>query len=44
MHSQLFNSFQGMALWKDVTYNSRGFIIQTSILREIARLHDAYFE
>ncbi|CAF1066034.1 unnamed protein product [Adineta steineri] len=34
----------GMALWKDVTYNSRGFLMQTSILREIARIHDAYFE
>ncbi|CAF0787906.1 unnamed protein product [Didymodactylos carnosus] len=34
----------GVALWKDVTYNSRGFLLQTSILREIARIHDAYFE
>ncbi|CAF2034690.1 unnamed protein product [Rotaria magnacalcarata] len=34
----------GMALWKDVTYNARGFLMQTSILREIARIHDAYFE
>ncbi|CAF1275673.1 unnamed protein product [Adineta ricciae] len=34
----------GMAFWKDVTYNSRGFLMQTSILREIARIHDAYFE
>ncbi|CAF3796253.1 unnamed protein product, partial [Rotaria sp. Silwood1] len=33
----------GMAIWKDVTNNSRGFLIQTSILREIARIHDAYF-
>ena len=36
--------FQGMALWKDVTYNSRGFLMQTAILREVARIHDAYFE
>lgn len=36
--------FKGMALWKDVTYNARGFLMQTSILREIARIHDAYFE
>ncbi|CAF2382637.1 unnamed protein product [Rotaria sp. Silwood2] len=34
----------GVAIWKDVTNNSRGFLIQTSILREIARIHDAYFE
>ncbi|CAF4724464.1 unnamed protein product [Rotaria sp. Silwood1] len=34
----------GMAIWKDVTNNSRGFLIQSSILREIARIHDAYFE
>ncbi|CAF0874104.1 unnamed protein product [Adineta ricciae] len=34
----------GMAVWKDVTYNSRGFLMQTSILREITRVHDAYFE
>ncbi|CAF4043406.1 unnamed protein product [Rotaria magnacalcarata] len=34
----------GMSLWKDVTNNTRGFLIQTSILREIARIHDAYFE
>ncbi|CAF0774571.1 unnamed protein product [Rotaria sordida] len=34
----------GVAVWKDVTNNSRGFLIQTSVLREIARIHDAYFE
>ncbi|CAF1445673.1 unnamed protein product, partial [Adineta steineri] len=34
----------GMAFWKDVTYNSRGFLMQTPILRETARIHDAYFE
>lgn len=34
----------GAAVWKDLTNNSRGFQMQTSILREIARLHDAHFE
>ncbi|CAF1306336.1 unnamed protein product, partial [Didymodactylos carnosus] len=34
----------GVIIWKDVTYNSQGFIMQMSILREIARIHDAYFE
>ncbi|CAF2382653.1 unnamed protein product [Rotaria sp. Silwood2] len=34
----------GMAIWKDVTNNSRSFLIQTSILREIAQFHNAYFE
>ncbi|CAF1295616.1 unnamed protein product [Rotaria sordida] len=34
----------GVAIWKDVTNNSRGFLIQTSILREIARIHQAFFE
>ncbi|CAF5114791.1 unnamed protein product [Rotaria sp. Silwood1] len=33
----------GMAIWKDVT-NSRGFLIQTSILHEIARIHHGFFE
>ncbi|CAF4082602.1 unnamed protein product, partial [Rotaria sordida] len=34
----------GVTIWKDVTNNSRGFLIQTSILREIARIHQAFFE
>ncbi|CAF3687580.1 unnamed protein product [Rotaria sp. Silwood1] len=34
----------GMAIWKDITNNSRGILIQTSILREIARIRNAYFE
>ncbi|CAF4428057.1 unnamed protein product, partial [Rotaria socialis] len=33
-----------VAVWKDVTNNSRAFLIQPAILREIARIHDAYFE
>ncbi|CAF1320961.1 unnamed protein product, partial [Rotaria sordida] len=33
-----------VAVWKDVTHNSRAFLIQPSILREIARIHNAYFE
>ncbi|CAF3628955.1 unnamed protein product [Rotaria sp. Silwood1] len=33
----------GMVIWKDVT-NSRGFLIQTSILHEIARIHHGFFE
>ncbi|CAF4200889.1 unnamed protein product, partial [Rotaria sordida] len=33
-----------VAIWKDVTNNSRGFLIQISILREIARIHQAFFE
>ncbi|CAF1217287.1 unnamed protein product [Rotaria sordida] len=34
----------GVALWKDVTNKSQSILIQTAILREIARIHNAYFE
>ncbi|CAF4223044.1 unnamed protein product [Rotaria sp. Silwood2] len=34
----------GMAIWKDVTNSSRDFLMQKSILREISRIHHAFFE
>ncbi|CAF1222444.1 unnamed protein product [Rotaria sordida] len=34
----------GVAIWKDVTNNFRGFLIQTSMLREITRIHQAFFK
>ncbi|CAF4065144.1 unnamed protein product, partial [Rotaria sordida] len=34
----------GVAIWKDITNNFRGFLIQTSILHEITRIHQAFFK
>ncbi|CAF0794665.1 unnamed protein product [Didymodactylos carnosus] len=31
-------------VWKDVIYHSRGFSMQSSILREIAQIHNAFFQ